>query len=537
MGRMGKMERKAIAALLAGLFVMGNAASAFGATEPSPKEEVVYGELGNGGQTEEVYVVNVFQNQRHIVDYGNYQSLRNMTSTDEITRKGSKITLDTEEETVYYQGDLERGQLPWDIDIAYWLDGETIQPEALPGSSGNLKIRMDIRENEAADPDFFENYALQVTAALDMEKSKDIKASGATEANVGGDKQLTWTLLPGTEKKLELSAQVEDFEMDRIAFNGVQMDLDVDVDSSQLTEKFDLLEKAAAAIDSGANDLSSGTASLAQGTRNMKKGVDSAAKKVGKTEKKLKKAGKLSEASSQVNQAAKDLSSGMEQIKAAANYQAFQQQLASNGLDLDALQAGNQEMLTLLQSLKQAIPAQYQGQVAKAEQLLQGNMGAIDGMEQYLQALSQSMAQAENGSREFAENYGKFDKTIQQLASQLTNIDMSAINQLTKGADALTNGSSNLEQGSETLKDATDALRGETAGMGEEAEKTIDEVVSELAGDSDAVKSFVSKKNTNVKAVQFVIKNKPIEIAETDPPAESQEKEQSLWQKFLALFR
>lgn len=534
---MNRMGRTGITVLLAALLVLGSAVPAFGLEAPSQKEEVVYGHLGNGGETEQVYVVNVFQNQKDIVDYGKYQSVRNMTSTDGITYRGDKITLHTEEETIYCQGNLKEGQLPWDIEIGYWLDGKKTRPQALPGSCGSLEIRMDIKKNKGADPAFFENYALQVTAVLDMENSQSIKAPGATEANVGGDKQLTWTLLPGTEKELVLTAQVENFEMESISFNGVQMDLDVDVDSTQMTEKFDRLAEAAAAIDSGAKGLSSGTSSLAQGTKTMKKGMDAAARKVGKTENKLKEAGKLGAASNQVNQAAKELSSGIGSIKAAANYQAFKQQLASKGLDLDALQAGNQEMLSLLQSLEQTIPAQYQEQVAKAEQLLRGNMSAIGGMEQYLQGLSQSMAQAECGSQAFAENYQEFDKAIQQLSNQLTSMDLSAISQLTEGADALADGSSQLEQGSKNLTDATGTLRSETAGMGDEAEKTIDDMISGLTGSSDEVKSFVSDKNTNVKAVQFVMKNKPIEIPEADPPAESQEPEQSLWQKFLALFR
>lgn len=532
------MGRKGIAILLTMLMLTaGSAAPVFGLGEPSEKEEVVYGNLGDEGQTEQVYVVNIFQNQKNIVDYGEYESVRNMTSTDKIQKQEDKITLNTEDETIYYQGNPQDGQLPWDIRIAYYLDGKKVEPKALAGSAGSLEITMDVRENKEADPVFFENYALQVTAALDMENCENIKAPGATAANAGGSKQLTWTLLPGTEKKLELTAKVRDFEMDSISFDGVRMDLDVDVDSSQMTEKFDQLANAAAAIDTGAKKLSSGAESLAKGTKDMKKGLDFAAKKVEKSGEKLKKASKLGPASKEMKKAAGDLSAGIGQIKEAANYQAFKGQLAENGLDLDALQAGNREMLATLQNLEQVIPAQYQGQVAKAKQLLQGNISAVSGMERYLQGLAKSMAQAESGSRAFAENYAEFDKNIQALSAQMANLDLSAIGQLTEGAEALEKGGAQLERGGETLAGATGKLRGKTAGMGEEAERTIHDMLSELTGSSSQVKSFVSEKNTRVKGVQFVIKNKPIEIPEPEPPAESQQAKQSLWQKFLALFQ
>ncbi len=531
------MVRKGIAVLLAVLTALCGAASAFGLAGPSEKEEVVYGNLGRDGNTEKIYVVNLFQKQKNIVDYGDYESVRNMTSLDKITQKGDKITLNTEDETVYYQGEVKNGQLPWDIRIAYYLNGRKARPETLAGNSGDLEIRIDVEENQDADSDFFENYALQVTAALDMETCENIEAPGATAANAGGSKQLTWTLLPGTEKRLTLTAKVKDFEMDSISFNGVRMEMDVDVDSSQMTEKFDQLANAAAAIDSGAKKLSSGAASLAKGTKDMKEGVDSAAKKVEKSEKKLKAASKLGPASQEVKNAAGNLSTGIGQIKEAATYQAFKQQMAANGLDLDALQAGNREMLSTLQSLEQVIPAQYQGQVAKAKQLLQGNLSAVSGMEQYLQGLAASVAQAESGSRAFSENYGEFDKAIQNLVDQMEDLDFSAINQLTDGAEALAAGSAQLEKGGETLAGATGKLQGKTAGMGAEAEQTIHDMLSELTGGSSQVSSFVSPKNTNVKGVQFIIKTKPIEIPESEPPKESQEAELSLWQKFLALFQ
>lgn len=533
------MGKKHIAVLLAVLMLAGagSAAPSFGLEGPSEKEEVVYGNLGDGGQPEKVYVVNVFQKQPDIVDYGEYESVRNMTSTDKIHRQDDKITLKTEDEIVYYQGNLQDGQLPWDIRLAYYLDGKKTEPAALAGRAGHLEIRIDVEENQEADPEFFENYALQVTAALDMEHCKDIKASGATEANAGGDRQLTWTLLPGTEKQLTLAAQVKDFEMDSISFNGVRMDLDVDVDSSQMEKKFDQLENAAAAIDSGAKQLSAGTVSLAQGTKDMKKGIDSAAKKVEQSGEKLKKASSLGPASKEVKAAADRLSAGMVKIKEAANYQAFKQQLASKGLDLDTLQAGNQEMLATLKQLEQVIPQQYQGQVAKAKQLLQGNMSAISGMEQYLQELSKSMAEAQTGSQALADRYQEFDQGIQQLSGQLENLDLSAIDQLTKGAQTLADGSSQLEKGSKKLTGATGLLRQKTTGMSDEAAQTIEDMLSELRGNSGHAKSFVSDKNTNVKGVQFVMKNKPIEMPKQDPPAESQKAEQSLWQKFLALFQ
>lgn len=114
---------------------------------------------------------------------------------------------------------------------------------------------------------------------------------------------------------------------------------------------------------------------------------------------------------------------------------------------------------------------------------------------------------------------------------------ISFIGQLTKGTQALADGSVQLEKGSKKLTDATGILRQKTTGMNHEAAQTIEGMLSELRGNSGHAKSFVSDKNTNVMGVQFVMKNKAIEMPKQDPPEESQKAEQSLWQKFLALFQ
>lgn len=57
-----------------------------------------------------------------------------------------------------------------------------------------------------------------------------------------------------------------------------------------------------------------------------------------------------------------------------------------------------------------------------------------------------------------------------------------------------------------------------------------------MQGNKTDIKSFVSTKNTKVKSVQFVMKTKDIKKAETKKKVKKEEKEQSLWQKFMQLF-
>ena len=104
--------------------------TALGAVTPSKKEEVVYAVLEEDGTVKGVHVVNSFQGG-DIVDYGNYSSVKNLTTTDKITLENDKVTLHTDNKKVYYQGDLKSKEIPWNVAISYKLDGVSYSGEEL----------------------------------------------------------------------------------------------------------------------------------------------------------------------------------------------------------------------------------------------------------------------------------------------------------------------------------------------------------------------------------------------------------------------
>lgn len=109
---------------------------------------------------------------------------------------------------------------------------------------------------------------MQATLALDTSQCKNISADGATEANVGTDKQLTYTILPGSEKHISIQSDVTDFEMDGISINGISLALDVDadqIDTSSFTGKINDLKGAVSSLHTGAQDLADGSGQIKDG--------------------------------------------------------------------------------------------------------------------------------------------------------------------------------------------------------------------------------------------------------------------------------
>lgn len=104
--------------------------------------------------------------------------------------------------------------LPWLFGLSYRLDGRPIEAEDLAGRDGHVEIELDIRQNPDYQGELLNSHTLQITAALDTADCRNIVAEGATQANVGTKRQLSYIVLPGSEKTIVIEADATHFEMD-----------------------------------------------------------------------------------------------------------------------------------------------------------------------------------------------------------------------------------------------------------------------------------------------------------------------------------
>lgn len=199
-----------------------------------------------------------------------------MTSNDKIIFENETVRIDTKAEKLYYEGTLNKNVIPWIFSFRYFLDGTEYKAEEIAGKEGTLKITISIRENPDCNSTFFENYALQASITLDTELCKNIVADGATAANVGKNRQLTYTILPGTEKDITITADVTDFEMEAITIGGLPLNMEVDTDninSDELNEELNKLKEAVAELHSGVISMKNGTSELLEGVTQLKNGA------------------------------------------------------------------------------------------------------------------------------------------------------------------------------------------------------------------------------------------------------------------------
>ena len=134
--------------------------------------------------------------------------------------------------------------MPWNISITYKLDGKAVTQKELAGADGKLEVHIAITENDKCTTNFYDSYALQAAFTLDTDKCENIVADGATVANVGSDKQISYTVLPGKGLDADIIADVMDFEMDAAAINGVKLKLNMDIDDAELMDKIKQIQDA-----------------------------------------------------------------------------------------------------------------------------------------------------------------------------------------------------------------------------------------------------------------------------------------------------
>ena len=598
-----KNVKKASTFVLTTSILMGSVYPAFADTNTS-KDEVVYVKLNNNGNVDNVYVVNSFdaKNGEKIVDYGRYSNVLNLSTSDKLNYSSGVVDVNVSDtnKKFYYQGDMKNCEIPWDINIRYTLDGKNISSEELAGKSGNLEISFDIKKNDTVDEVFFNNYALQISLTLDGDKCSDIIADGGTIASVGNNKTITYIKLAGEEASYTINSNVENFEMDSISFNGLNMDMNVDVNVDDMTSSFDTLVDAIDKLNDGASELKSGvdtykngvstlytgSSKLLEGVSSYKSGVNSLDKGINSLQSGLNgyKEGvnSLYSNSQKLLEGAKSLNSGLKALESGVS--SLNQGVNNLESGLNTLAYGSssykQNVNSYAQSVNQVVSAlkssltPEQIEALNLDALVSGAQGLASAYENIDLGINNSKVGASSisdGAGSLANNIGTLSQGSNNLYSGIEALSggsgallsgineieggasslksgssalVSGINEIEGGASSLKNGSSTLVSGIDSigegvsaLSKGTNELNSKTSNLPDEIDDKIDEMVSKYSNSDFNPVSFASEENTNVESVQFAIRTDAIKVKDEEKVEEEKVEEKNMWQLFTDLFK
>ncbi len=557
--------RRMSALALAGCLLAGAAMPAFAAASTA-KEEVIYANLTASGEVTGVYAVNSFAVQAGdtVTDHGSYTAVRNMTTKDAIEQNGGIISVNVSEDgKLYYEGTMDTATaLPWVVKLTYTLDGAEISPDELGGKSGALAIRLQVSRNPDCTGDFFDKYALQVTMSLDTDLAQNIEAPGATVANVGSKKQLSYILLPGADSDVTVTADVTDFVMDAVSLNGVRLNLNIDLGDIDIQGMMDQLQNGSVQLDDGANALADGiaqvqagidtlngnSASLTGGSAQVRAALTQMQTALNGISASTDELNTLLNASAQIKDGIAQIDEGAAQLEQQVSFEAYKAILKENGLDLDVVKDGNAKAIEQLQGMVKLMP-----QLKDVILLLQGSSANIDAMQTYLDTVNGGIAKLHEGSSTLNSSYGEFDAGVRQLADVLTgmlgnlSVLTDGVNQLTSqyaqlddGLNAYTDGVAQLKAGVQQLAEGASQLTGGTGELREnvagiELGDQLDTLLDSLSGGGE-VQSFTSAENTDVSAVQFALQTTAITAPAPAAEPEAEAVTLTFWQKLLKLF-
>lgn len=268
-----------------------------------------------------------------------------------------------------------------------------------------------------------------------------------------------------------------------------------------------------------------------------------------------------------------NLTGKLGELQAGVSYAKFMDALAAEGLSDEAisqLELSNTQIAGMLE-LSNPVVA---GTILKNNQIIEGLKSGIN---QYLttvntnitalyqgaqslnteyakldagiRSLAVSVQQLADGVNQLVTEYGRLDKGVNEYTEGVAKVIagysqivtgtsdlLSGSGELRDGTAELVNSIAELYDGTSQLKDGTGEMRNETDGMDTQITDKIDEMVNGITGGDYEPVSFVSDKNTNVKAVQFVIQTESVQIKEADEAAPVVEEKLNFWQKVLKLF-
>jgi putative membrane protein len=155
----------------------------------------------------------------------------------------------------------------------------------------------------------------------------------------------------------------------------------------------------------------------------------------------------------------------------------------------------------------------------------------LDDAVQFTQGLigyTSGVAQLGQGASDLAGGTAEFNSSSSVIAA--------SANELYNAGAELNMAVKQLRDGLASYKGGTKQLRDGTSDMDSEIKSRIDDILDGISGGDSKIVSFVSDKNTNISAVQFVLKTDPVSCPEPQEDDVPEPVRLTFWQRLLELF-
>ena len=309
---------------------------------PGEKDESVYVKADASGKPTEKsveVVLKKIEGTDPVEDRSNLREIKNTEGNEEYSEAGEgRYLWQNNGEDIHYKGKSDE-ELPVNVRVTYYLEGQEISAEQIAGKSGKVKIRFDY-ENSTDVP-----FMVLSAAMLPADVFSDVEVTNGRLMDLGDQKAVIGFAFPGLTDTLklvdyepteevelpeyvEVEARAEDFALDftaSVVSTGLFEDLeDKDLeDLDKLPEDMDELTDASTEIRDAAQELADGGSEFGDYLSQYFDGISQLSEGTDSLDQGLTL---LSQNISKISEGSKSLQGGLEQID---------QSLA--GIDLSAL--------------------------------------------------------------------------------------------------------------------------------------------------------------------------------------------------------
>lgn len=256
-------------------------------TSQKDKSETVYAVLDAEGNKEKVVVNEWLTNKngaKEISDTSDLKDIKNTSGNQKFTKDGDKVTWKADGSDIHYQGTTGK-QLPVDVAVSYYLNGEQVSAKDIAGKSGDVEIHFDynVNRSELADgSSVTKPYTMASAVMLDNSHFTNVTVDNGKVVNDGNTSICIGIAFPGLAGNLGLGAtgvsipdsvvikaHTDKFQIDgtyTAAMSGVMSDIDTSATGN--------VESKVSQLESGLDQLVSASDKLMSGTDQLKAGID-----------------------------------------------------------------------------------------------------------------------------------------------------------------------------------------------------------------------------------------------------------------------
>ncbi len=279
---MKKIIRKSICLASAGILAFAPlSASALS------QEETVYTKLNSDGAPRSTSVIRHLVNDvaaQSIIDRTSLENIENLNGFEAYSSDGDSLTWQANGADIYYQG-TSKANLPVEVAISYFLDGNEMAPEDILGKSGHAAIHLKFTNLSRVD-DLYTPFVAAVATTLSETSNHNVVVTNGKVTSNGRTFAVAAVAAPGLYESLGLaelkstSEIVLAYDTDEFSLSDIyivitprilgEADLKIFNDIDDLSVSSNQLADSSQKLASGANQLRDGIATLRTAVVNAK---------------------------------------------------------------------------------------------------------------------------------------------------------------------------------------------------------------------------------------------------------------------------